>query len=153
VPSATHTKLATSHAPAAPNEAGGKIKERRRSGKVNTVAHEVYGPSNQINNAADGSLGGGQGVLSQNARQAALQALAFQLGWDIVMAHLVPGYMQNKAIVLAAGFFTSPLMSMSFFDKKYFTQPGGQVAKFICGALPNSLLGICVAYTISNKSQ
>ena len=103
---------------AADDEAGGKTKERRRSGKVNTLAHEVYGPSNQINNAADGSLGDGQGVLSQHARQAALQALAFQLGWDIVMAHLVPGYMQNKAIVLAAGFCTNPLIFTAFFDRK-----------------------------------
>jgi hypothetical protein len=73
---------------AADDEAGGKIKERRRSGKVNMLANEVYGPSNQINNAADGSLGDGQGALSQRSRQADLQALAFQLGWDIVMAHL-----------------------------------------------------------------
>jgi hypothetical protein len=49
------------------------------------------------------------------------------------MAHLIPGYMQNKAqgdcsaIVLAAGFCTSPLIFAAFFDKKYFTQPGGQV--------------------------
>jgi hypothetical protein len=112
---------------AADDEAGGKTKERRRSGKVNTLAHEVYGPSNQINNAADGPLGDGQGVLSRCSRQATLQALVFQLGWDIVMAHLIPGYMQNKAIVLAAGFCTNPLLFIAFFDKKCVTQPSGQV--------------------------
>jgi hypothetical protein len=88
---------------AAGDEAGGKTKERRRSGKVNTVAHEVYGPNNQINNAADGSLGDGQGVLSQISALSSSSftgPAAFQLGWDIVMAHLVPGYMQNKTIVL-----------------------------------------------------
>ena len=40
---------------AADNEANGKIKERRRSGKINAVAHEVIGPSNQPNVAANGS--------------------------------------------------------------------------------------------------
>jgi hypothetical protein len=54
-------------------------------------------------------------------------SLAFQLGWDIAMADLIPGYMQNKAIGLAAGFRTNPLVFIAFFDKKYFTQPGGQV--------------------------
>jgi hypothetical protein len=42
------------------------------------------------------------------------------------MAHQIPGYMQNKAVVLAAGFCTNPLIFVAFFDKKYFTQPGGQ---------------------------
>jgi hypothetical protein len=57
----------------------------------------------------------------------ALQALAFQLAWDIVMAHLVPGYMMQRAITLAAGFTTNPPTSVYFFDNKYFMQPGGQV--------------------------
>jgi hypothetical protein len=35
--------------------------------------------------------------------------------------------MQNKVIVLAAGFCTNPLIFVHFFDKKYFMQPGGQV--------------------------
>jgi hypothetical protein len=112
---------------AAGNEAGGKIKERRRSGKVNTVAHEVYGPNNQLNVAADGSVGDGLGATSNANRRIALQALAFQLGWDIVMAHLVPGYMLNKAIMIAEGFSTNPLTFVYFFDNKYFMQPGGQV--------------------------
>jgi hypothetical protein len=49
---------------AAENEEGGKIKERRRSGKVNTVAHEVYGPNNQLNVAANGIIGDGLGATS-----------------------------------------------------------------------------------------
>jgi hypothetical protein len=73
---------------AAPNEAGGKIKERRRSGKVNAVAHEVCGPSNQVNVAAGGSEGDATGLSSNRNRRVASKALAFQLGWDIVMAHL-----------------------------------------------------------------
>jgi hypothetical protein len=114
---------------AAPNEVGGKIKERRRPGKANAVAHEVYGPSNQqVNAAADGSEGDALGASSNRNRRIALQALVFQLRWDIVMAHLVPGYMPNKAIVLAAGFSTNkPLIFVYFFDNKYFRQPGGQV--------------------------
>ena len=60
---------------AADTEANGKIKERRRSGKVNTVAHEVYGPGNQINEAADGSEGDGTGQASNRNLRMALQAL------------------------------------------------------------------------------
>jgi hypothetical protein len=112
---------------AAPNKAGGKIKERRRSGKVNTVAHEMYGPGNQLNAGADGGVAGGLGAASNGNRRTALQALAFQLGLDIVVGHLVPGYMQNKAIVLTAGFCTNPLIFVYSFDNKYFMQPGGQV--------------------------
>jgi hypothetical protein len=74
---------------AAPNKAGGKIKECRRSGKVNTAAHEVYGPGNQLNVGADGGVAGGLGAASNGNRRTGLQALAFQLGWDIVVAHLV----------------------------------------------------------------
>jgi hypothetical protein len=113
---------------AAPNEEGGKIKERRRSGKVNAVAHEVYGPtSNQLNVDADGGEGDGTGQAPNRNLRIALQALAFQLAWDIVMAHLVPGYMMQKAITLAEGFSTNPLIFVYFFDNKYFMQPGGQV--------------------------
>jgi hypothetical protein len=112
---------------AAPNEEGGKIKERRRSGKVNAVAHEVYGPSNQLNADADGGEGDGTGQASNRNLRIALQALAFQLAWDVVMAHLVPGHMMQKAITLAEGFSTNPLAFMCFFDNKYFMQPGGQV--------------------------
>jgi hypothetical protein len=42
------------------------------------------------------------GQASNQNLRIALQALAFQLAWDIVMAHLVPGYMMQKAITLAA---------------------------------------------------
>jgi hypothetical protein len=74
---------------AANTEAEGKIKERRRSGKINTAAHEVYGPGNQLNVDAEGELGDGMGAASNANLKIALQALAFQLGaWDIVMAHL-----------------------------------------------------------------
>jgi hypothetical protein len=65
---------------AAENEEGGKIKERRRSGKVNTVAHEVYGPSNQLNVSADGGVGGGMGAASNANRRIALHALDFNWG-------------------------------------------------------------------------
>jgi hypothetical protein len=86
---------------AAENEEDGKIKERRRSGKVNTVAHEVYGPINQPNAGAEGGEGDGTGQASNRNLKMALQALPFQLAWDVVMAHLVPGYMMQKAITLA----------------------------------------------------
>jgi hypothetical protein len=112
---------------AAQTEKDGKIKERRRSGKINAVAHEVYGPNNQLNVDADGELGDGLGAATNANLKIALQALAFQLAWDIVMAHLVPGYMMQKAITLAEGFSTNPLVFMYFFDSKYFMQPGGQV--------------------------
>jgi hypothetical protein len=46
---------------AAENEEGGKIKERRRPGKINAVAHEVYGPSNQLNVDAEGDMADGTG--------------------------------------------------------------------------------------------
>jgi hypothetical protein len=46
---------------AAGDKKGGKIKERRRSGKINAVAHAVYGPSNQLNVDADGGEGDGTG--------------------------------------------------------------------------------------------
>ena len=72
--------------------------------KVNTVAHEVYGPGNQLNVDADGGIGDGLSSASNANLRIALQALAFQLAWDIVMAHLVPGYMMQKASTLAAGF-------------------------------------------------
>ena len=85
---------------AAGNEANGKIKERRRSGKINTVAHEVFGPGNQPNVAANGSEGDGTGQASNRNLKIALQAMAFQLAWDIVMAHLVPGYMMQRAITI-----------------------------------------------------
>jgi hypothetical protein len=78
---------------AADDEAGGKTKERRRSDTVNKLAHEVYGPSNQMNATADDPVGGGAGPVFNRSRRIALQALAFQLGWDIAMAHLIPGYM------------------------------------------------------------
>jgi hypothetical protein len=94
---------------AADTKFNGKIKERRRSGKVNTVAHEVYGPGNQLNVADDGSEADGTGLASNRNLRTALQALAFQLAWDVVMAHLVPGYMMQRAITLAAGFTTNPL--------------------------------------------
>ena len=94
---------------AADTESNGKIKERRRPGKVNTVAHEVYGPGKQLNVDADGGEGDGMGATSNQNLRIALQALAFQLAWDIVMAHLVPGYMLQRAITLAAGFTTNPL--------------------------------------------
>ena len=94
---------------AANTEAEGKIKERRRSGKINTAAHEVYGPGNQLNVDAEGELGDGMGAASNANLKTALQALAFQLAWDIVMSHLVPGYMMQRAITLAAGFTTNPL--------------------------------------------
>jgi hypothetical protein len=68
---------------AADDKAGGKIKERRRSGVVNMLAHEVHGPINQVNRGADGALGDGADQLSNRAHREALQALAFQLGWDI----------------------------------------------------------------------
>jgi hypothetical protein len=112
---------------AADTEADGKIKERRRSGKVNTVAHEVYGPGNQLDVAEDGSVADGMGQASNQNLRMALKALAFQLAWDIVMAHLVPGYMLQRAITLAEGFTTNPLLFVYFFDNKYFMQPGGQV--------------------------
>ena len=112
---------------AAGNEANGKIKERRRSGKINTVAHEVFGPGNQPNVAANGSEGDGTGQASNRNLKIALQAMAFQLAWDIVMAHLVPGYMMQRAITIAEGFTTNPLVFVYFFDNKYFKQPGGQV--------------------------
>jgi hypothetical protein len=60
---------------AAPNKAGGKIKEHRRSGKVNTAAHEVYGPGNQLNIDADGSVADGLGASSNGNRRIALQEL------------------------------------------------------------------------------
>jgi hypothetical protein len=104
-----------------------KIKERRRSGKVTTIAHELYGPSNRLNVAAGGGIADGLGAASNANLRIALQALAFQLAWDVVMAHLVPGYMIQKAITLAEGFSTNPLVFMYFFDNKYFMQPGGQV--------------------------
>jgi hypothetical protein len=94
---------------AADTEANGKIKERRRSGKVNTVAHEVYGPGNQLNADDEGNLADGVGQASNANLRMALQALAFQLAWDIVMAHLVPGYMLQRAITTAEGFTTNPL--------------------------------------------
>jgi hypothetical protein len=71
---AMYSKPATTRH-AADDEAGGKIKERRRSGVVNMLAHEVYGPSNQVNRDADGTLGDGAGQLSNRARREALQAL------------------------------------------------------------------------------
>jgi hypothetical protein len=49
---------------AADTESNGKIKEGRRSGKVNTVAHEVYGPGNQINVDAESELADGVGQAS-----------------------------------------------------------------------------------------
>jgi hypothetical protein len=105
---------------AANNEKEGKIKERRRSGKINAVAHEVYGPGNQLNVDSEGGEGDGTGQASNRNLRMALQALAFQLAWDIVMAHLVPGYMMQKAIELAEGFSTNPLVFMYFCDNKYF---------------------------------
>jgi hypothetical protein len=67
------------------------------------------------------------GQASNANLRIALQALAFQLAWDIVMAHLVLGYMLQRAITLAEGFTTNPLTFVYFFDNKYFRQPGGQV--------------------------
>ena len=69
----------------------------------------MYGPSNQLNVDADGGEGDGMGAASNQNLRIALQALSFQLAWDIVMAHLVPGYMLQRAITLAAGFTTNPL--------------------------------------------
>jgi hypothetical protein len=62
---------------AADDEASGKTKERRRSGMVNKLAHEVYGPNNQVNRDAGGALalGDGAGLLSNRARREALQVL------------------------------------------------------------------------------
>jgi hypothetical protein len=71
--------------------------------------------TNQVNVAAGGSEGDGTGLASNRDLKIALQALAFQLAWDIVMTHLVPGYMMQKAITLAEGFSTNPLAFMHFF--------------------------------------
>jgi hypothetical protein len=109
---------------AAENEAGGKNKERRRPGTANKVANEVHGPNNQVNADTGGSKADGTGASSNRNRRIALQAVAFQLGWDIVMAHLVPGYMLKKTIVLAAGFRTNPLIFVYFCDNKYVLQSG-----------------------------
>jgi hypothetical protein len=72
----------TCHDGAAPNEAGGEIKERRRPGKVNTVAHEVHGPSNQVNVAADGSEGRRRwyGRLIQSKSQNSATSSGFSTG-------------------------------------------------------------------------
>jgi hypothetical protein len=67
---------------AAENEEDSKIKERRRSGKINAVAHEVYGPGNQPNVDVDGGIADGSGQASNRNLKTALQALAFQLAWD-----------------------------------------------------------------------
>jgi hypothetical protein len=108
-------------------------KDRRqdqRAPKIGQGQHRrprsIYGPGNQLNVSADGGIGDGLGAASNANLRIALQALAFQLAWDIVMAHLVPGYMIQKAITLAEGFSTNPLIFMYFFDNKYFMQPGGQ---------------------------
>jgi hypothetical protein len=53
-------------------------------------------PPNQLNVTAGGSVADGSGVLSIRSRRLSLQAQAFQLGWDVVMSHLIMGFMWNS---------------------------------------------------------
>jgi hypothetical protein len=55
---------------AADTEADGKIKEHRRSGKINAVAHEVYGPGNQLNADAEGGNPSNSGPARDDTRMA-----------------------------------------------------------------------------------
>ena len=78
----------------------------------------MHGPGNQLNVGAEGGEGDGMmacmGQASNQNLRIAFRALAFQLAWDIVMAHLVPGYMMQKAITLAEGLSTNPLVFIYF---------------------------------------
>ena len=77
----------------------------------------MYGPNNQVNVDADGAVGDGTCALSNRNRRIALQALAFQLGWAGCYRNGTTGWFRD----------TNPLIFIAFFDKKYFTLPGGQV--------------------------
>jgi hypothetical protein len=93
---------------AADPESNGKIKERRRPGKANTHRRprSIWSRKSTQRGSSPAMAAlpilYGMGQASNQNLRIALQALAFQLAWDIVMAHLVPGYMMQKAITLAA---------------------------------------------------
>jgi hypothetical protein len=66
---------------ARPKSAEDRARSQGQHRRRVAVAHEVYGPNNQVNVDADGAVGDGTGALSNRNRRIALQALAFQLGW------------------------------------------------------------------------